>query len=101
MPHKSPPCTPVRGEPGPDTSTTARYTFKLRTPRRGGRAAHSRTPPAPRPPYPPRQPAQDGTRTSFVATKRHQDPLTIFERHRTRPGEIARDHGRRPRDAEL
>src|ERR1039457_7608611 len=82
MPHKSPPCTPVRGEPGPDTSTTARYTFKLRTPRRGGRAAHSRTPPAPRPPYPPRQPAQDGTRTSFVATKRHQDLLTIFGRDR-------------------
>src|ERR1035441_9699826 len=35
MPHDSPPCTPVRGEPGPDTSPTARHTLKLRTPRRG------------------------------------------------------------------
>ena len=37
MPHQSRPRTPVRSEPGPDTSPTARYTLKLRTPRRGRR----------------------------------------------------------------
>src|ERR1035441_10893163 len=83
MPHQSRPCTPVRGEPGPDTSTTARYTLKLRTlrrrtaagqhtrarhPRRGHRTRHASPP--------------DGTRTSFVATKRHEDLLTIFVRDR-------------------
>lgn len=83
MPHQSRPRTPVRGEPGPATSPVHPQAENAAT-RHGGRAAHSRTPPAPRPPYPPRQPTRDGTRTSFVATKRHSDPMAIFERHRVR-----------------